>query len=166
MTECMPIASPPTSYRLEKLGCSGVICGPYLSIREPTALHRELSTGEVGAICVRGYPTFEGYEVFSESGATLDKSMFTSEGWFDTGDCGSLDNDGYLYITGRSKEIINKVCLASPCNFRRPSDFILQGGEVVSPFEIEEAVMLAAKDRVQVRSIVPIFKSCSWHARL
>jgi acyl-CoA synthetase (AMP-forming)/AMP-acid ligase II len=38
----------------------------------------------------------------------------------------------YLYITGRSKEIINK------------------GGEVISPFEIEEAIITAAKDRVKV----------------
>ena len=40
----------------------------------------------------------------------------------------------YLFITGRSKEIINK------------------GGEVISPFEIEEAIVTAAKDYVQVRS--------------
>jgi len=39
----------------------------------------------------------------------------------------------YLYITGRSKEIINK------------------GGEVVSPFEVEEAIVTAAKDYVKVR---------------
>lgn len=38
----------------------------------------------------------------------------------------------YLYITGRSKEIINK------------------GGEVISPFEIEEAIVTVAKDRVKV----------------
>ena len=41
----------------------------------------------------------------------------------------------YLYITGRSKEIINK------------------GGEVISPFEIEEAVTIAAKDRLKVCSL-------------
>jgi acyl-CoA synthetase (AMP-forming)/AMP-acid ligase II len=41
----------------------------------------------------------------------------------------------YLYITGRSKEIINK------------------GGEVISPFEVEEAIMVAAKDSVKVRGL-------------
>jgi acyl-CoA synthetase (AMP-forming)/AMP-acid ligase II len=49
----------------------------------------------------------------------------------------------YLYITGRSKEIINK------------------GGEVISPFEIEEAVVTAAKDYVKVwvsSSVTPEFR--------
>ncbi|EPQ56705.1 acetyl-CoA synthetase-like protein [Gloeophyllum trabeum ATCC 11539] len=129
MTECMPIASPPTTYQLDRPGCSGVACGPYLSIRDPADLERELPTGATGAVCVRGLPTFDGYEL--APGAPLDTSAFTREGWFDSGDMGCMDADGYLYITGRSKEIINK------------------GGEVVSPFEIEEAVVSAAKDRVK-----------------
>ena len=44
----------------------------------------------------------------------------------------SNEQPRYLYITGRSKEIINK------------------GGEVVSPFEVEEAIVTAAKDYVKV----------------
>jgi acyl carrier protein len=58
---------------------------------------------------------------------TLDKSCFR-DGWFDTGDLGYLDPDGYLYITGRSKEVINR------------------GGELISPFEVENAIMVAARD--------------------
>jgi acetyltransferase-like isoleucine patch superfamily enzyme/acyl carrier protein len=54
---------------------------------------------------------------------TLDKSVFNSNGWFDTGDLGYMDKDGYLYITGRSKEVINR------------------GGELISPFEVENAIM-------------------------
>jgi acyl-CoA synthetase (AMP-forming)/AMP-acid ligase II len=129
MTECMPIASPPPSYQLERPGCSGIACGPYLSIRDPANIDEELPTGKTGAICVRGFPTFEGYEV-SENGP-LDTSAFSKDGWFDSGDCGWMDADGYLYITGRSKEIINK------------------GGEVISPFEIEEAVMSVARDKIK-----------------
>jgi acetyltransferase-like isoleucine patch superfamily enzyme len=125
----MPIASPPTSYQLDRPGCSGIACGPHLSIRDPSNLERELPRGGYGAVCVRGIPTFEGYETSLQ--APLDTSMFSSEGWFDSGDMGSMDEDGYLFISGRSKEIINK------------------GGEVVSPFEIEEAVMTVAKDRVK-----------------
>ncbi|KAF9454453.1 hypothetical protein P691DRAFT_770641 [Macrolepiota fuliginosa MF-IS2] len=131
MTECMPIASPPQSYRLERPGCSGIACGPEVSIRDPSNAERELPQGRTGAVAVRGFPTFSGYEVSSDRNVPLDTSCFTSEGWFDTGDMGYMDKDGYLYITGRSKEIINK------------------GGEVISPFEIEEAIATAAKDRVK-----------------
>ncbi|KAJ6461738.1 acetyl-CoA synthetase-like protein [Mycena sanguinolenta] len=131
MTECMPIASPPTSYRLERPGCSGIPCGPYLSIRDPTNLERALPPHKTGAICVRGLPTFQGYELSPDPNVPLDTSAFTSEGWFDSGDMGHVDEDGYLFITGRSKEIINK------------------GGEVISPFEVEEAVVSAAKRYVK-----------------
>lgn len=129
MTECMPIASPPPSYRLERPGTSGVACGPHLSIRNPANIDEGLAVGTTGAICVRGLPTFKGYEVSPDS--PLDTSAFSKDGWFDSGDCGWMDADGYLYITGRSKEIINK------------------GGEVISPFEIEEAVMSVARDRIR-----------------
>ena len=128
MTECMPIASPPVTYKLERPGCSGVACGPDLSIRNQLDINTELERGQTGAICVRGVPTFSGYEM--ENGE-LDTSVFSKDGWFDSGDCGHMDQDGYLYITGRSKEIINK------------------GGEVVSPFEVEEAISQACKERVK-----------------
>ncbi|KAI0338447.1 acetyl-CoA synthetase-like protein [Trametopsis cervina] len=129
-TECMPIASPPTTYQLERPGCSGIACGPYLSIRDPLDLERELTTGQTGAVCVRGIPTFTGYETVADRSVPLDRSAFSTEGWFDSGDCGYMDKDGYLFITGRSKEIINR------------------GGEVISPFEIEEAILIVAKSRV------------------
>ena len=129
MTECMPIASPPTTYRLDRPGCSGIACGPHLSIRNPSNLELQLSSGATGAVCVRGVPTFEGYE--TDPDGPLDKSAFSSEGWFDSGDMGYMDDDGYLFITGRSKEIINK------------------GGEVISPFEVEEALTSVAGDRVK-----------------
>ncbi|KAJ7869391.1 AMP-dependent synthetase and ligase [Mycena leptocephala] len=127
MTECMPIASPPITYQLDRPGCSGIACGPYISIRDPSNLENAFPMGRTGAICVRGLPTFEGYEVSPDITVPLDTSAFTSEGWFDSGDMGHMDSDGYLFITGRSKEIINK------------------GGEVISPFEVEEAIVTAAK---------------------
>ncbi|KAJ7753545.1 acetyl-CoA synthetase-like protein [Mycena metata] len=131
MTECMPIASPPITYQLDRPGCSGIACGPYLSIRDPSNLENAFPADKTGAICVRGLPTFQGYEVSPDINVPLDTSAFTSEGWFDSGDMGHMDSDGYLFITGRSKEIINK------------------GGEVISPFEVEEAIMTAAKRYVK-----------------
>ena len=53
---------------------------------------------------------------------SMDDETFIFNGWFNTGDLGYFDNDGYLYITGRSKEVINR------------------GGEIISPMEVEEAV--------------------------
>ncbi|KAJ3795144.1 acetyl-CoA synthetase-like protein [Lentinula aff. detonsa] len=131
MTECMPIASPPTTYQLERPGCSGVACGPYLSIRDPSNIEYEMPRGKTGAVSVRGLPTFAGYETSPDINVPLDTSAFSSEGWFDSGDMGYMDDDGYLFITGRSKEIINK------------------GGEVISPFEVEEAIITAARDYVK-----------------
>ncbi|KAJ6584019.1 acetyl-CoA synthetase-like protein [Mycena vulgaris] len=112
---------------LDRPGCSGVACGPYLSIRDPSNLENAVPADTTGAICVRGLPTFQGYEVSPDIKVPLDTSAFTREGWFDSGDMGYMDSDGYLFITGRSKEIINK------------------GGEVISPFEVEEAILASTK---------------------
>jgi acyl-CoA synthetase (AMP-forming)/AMP-acid ligase II/serine acetyltransferase len=115
MTECMPISSPPASYELEKPGTSGVAVGPQIRI---FSNNFEIQTpGREGRICVRGRPCFGGY------GGGDQKSSFLQGGWFNTGDLGYLDQDGYLFITGRSKEVINR------------------GGEIISPLEVEEAVL-------------------------
>ncbi|KAJ3381630.1 hypothetical protein HDU84_004975 [Entophlyctis sp. JEL0112] len=123
MTECMPIASPPPTYALQKPGCSGVSVGPEIAIMRPAATAdfetRRMPAGEIGRIMVRGPPLFAGYE----DDDAANREAFTCDGFFDTGDMGFLDADGYLYITGRSKEIINR------------------GGETISPVEIEDAVL-------------------------
>ena len=122
MTECMPISTPPLDYRLERTGTSGISVGPDIAIFDEGGVPVEDST--VGRINVRGAPVFGGY---LKANNAIDKTCFTEDGWFDTGDLGYLDNAGYLYITGRSKEVINR------------------GGELISPFEIEEAVIAAAQ---------------------
>lgn len=94
MTECMPISTPPTTYQLDRPGGSGIACGPYLSVRDSSNIEKELPTGRTGAVCVRGLPTFQGYEVSPDE--PLDTSAFSSEGWFDSGDCGYMDADGYV----------------------------------------------------------------------
>jgi hypothetical protein len=122
MTECMPISTPPLNYALDRVGTSGIGCGPEISILDD--LDNPLPVGHVGRISVRGGPTFGGYL----KGGKIDKSAFNKDGWFDTGDLGSLDTDGYLYLTGRGKEVINR------------------GGELISPFEVEEAITIASQN--------------------
>ncbi|KAH6845794.1 hypothetical protein B0I37DRAFT_435284 [Chaetomium sp. MPI-CAGE-AT-0009] len=122
MTECMPISTPPIDYCLDRPGTSGLPTGPEVAISSTEGA--PLPTRSVGHICVRGGPLFQGY---LRPDGTLDKSCFR-DGWFDTGDLGYLDPDGYLFITGRSKEVINR------------------GGELISPFEVENSIMVAARD--------------------
>ncbi|PSR81726.1 hypothetical protein BD289DRAFT_32545 [Coniella lustricola] len=120
MTECMPISTPPVHYRLDRPGTSGTSIGPDLAILNGN--FEVMAPHTTGRICVRGEPLFPGY---LQPDGTLDRSAISEEGWFDTGDLGYLDQDGYLYITGRSKEVINR------------------GGELISPCEVEDAIMAA-----------------------
>lgn len=122
MTECMPITTPPLDYSLDRPGTSGVSAGPEIAILDGN--DKRLPADSTGRICVRGSPVFAGYLVSNQ----LDKSIFLKDGWFDTGDMGYLDRDEYLYVTGRSKEVINR------------------GGELISPFEVEAAIMAAAQN--------------------
>ena len=71
-----------------------------------------------GEVAIRGYVVFNGYEDAPDE----NKSAFIN-GWFRTGDIGYIDDEGYLYLTGRKKELINK------------------GGEKISPAEIDKALM-------------------------
>ena len=113
MTECMPISTPPQDYKLDRPGTSGLAVGPELAIYGD---EHPVPTGTVGRIMVHGLPLFSGYEDNPKANA----EAFNDAGFFDTGDLGYLDKDGYLFITGRSKEVINR------------------GGELISPFEVEE----------------------------
>ena len=121
MTECMPISTPHLNYQLERSGTSGVSVGPEIAILDGSG--HSLRNFDVGRIGVRGAAVFPGYLKFGR----LDTSVFTEDGWFDTGDMGYLDADGYLYLTGRNKEVVNR------------------GGELISPFEVEEAIMAASQ---------------------
>ena len=77
-----------------------------------------LSAGETGEIVVRGPSVMSGYANNPEA----NEAAFT-DGWFRTGDRGRTDSDGYLYVTGRMKEMINR------------------GGESISPREIDEVLL-------------------------
>ena len=138
MTECLPISTPPPSYSLSSHpASSGLPCGPRIRVFPPSS-SLPAQANERGRICVAGEPCFAGYEPSGSHRwpatappSTLDRSGFLDyeEGpWFDTGDLGFLDADGYLYVTGRAKEVINR------------------GGETLSPVEIEEALTKVLRD--------------------
>jgi acyl-CoA synthetase (AMP-forming)/AMP-acid ligase II len=77
-----------------------------------------LAPGERGEVVIKGPTVIDGYENNPEA----NRSAFT-DGWFRTGDEGFLDEEGYLFLTGRLKEQINR------------------GGEKISPLEVDEALL-------------------------
>jgi acyl-CoA synthetase (AMP-forming)/AMP-acid ligase II len=77
-----------------------------------------LGVGEIGEVVIRGETVFSGYEANPEANTAA-----FADGWFRTGDEGSFDEDGYLFLRGRSKEIINRA------------------GEKVSPGEVEDVLL-------------------------
>ncbi|MQF68997.1 long-chain fatty acid--CoA ligase [SAR202 cluster bacterium AD-804-J14_MRT_500m] len=78
----------------------------------------QLPPGTIGEVAARGPRVMTGY--WNDSKAT--RSIFR-DGWLITGDLGYQDKDGYLYLSGRSK------------------DFIKRGGEMISPEEIEQTII-------------------------
>jgi acyl-CoA synthetase (AMP-forming)/AMP-acid ligase II len=114
----MPISSPPLDYRLDRPGTSGKAVGPQLSIRDKDEGSTALPAGVMGRICVRGPPLFPGYEHDGNQaqeaegqveGEGVNKKGFVGDGWFDTGDLGYMDADGYLYITGRFSDTFSGI---------------------------------------------------------
>ena len=99
----------------QKPGAVGVPAGP--EVRIAHELENHLIEG-VGEVCISGPNVTPGYEANPEANA---KNFFEAEGkrWFRTGDQGAFDADGYLSLTGRLKEIINR------------------GGEKISPLEVD-----------------------------
>jgi acyl-CoA synthetase (AMP-forming)/AMP-acid ligase II len=79
---------------------------------------REVGADREGEICVKSPGVMQGY--YKNPEAT--RRVLSADSWLRTGDLGFLDRDGYLYITGRLK------------------DLIISGGENVSPVEVEEVL--------------------------
>ncbi len=97
-------------------GSVGVGTGVGVSVRDESGA--EVGTGAQGEVCVRGANVTRGYANNPEANATA----FWGE-WFRTGDQGVLTPDGYLTLTGRLKELINRA------------------GEKISPLEVDEALL-------------------------
>jgi acyl-CoA synthetase (AMP-forming)/AMP-acid ligase II len=92
---------------MTKPGTSGVAVGPEIAILNTSTLTL-LPIGQEGPICVRGNPCFRGYGKIANDPSAVVTDTFMKDGWFNTGDLGHMDEDGYLFITGRSKEVINR----------------------------------------------------------
>jgi acyl-CoA synthetase (AMP-forming)/AMP-acid ligase II len=108
---CNPL--PPRS---TKPGSVGIPTGIEVTILDKDG--NELPRGTRGEVSIKGPSVVDGYE----NNPTANAAAFTN-GWFRTGDEGMLDDDGYLFLTGRLKEQINR------------------GGEKISPLEIDDVVL-------------------------
>ncbi|MBP0465711.1 AMP-binding protein [Roseomonas sp. PWR1] len=122
----------------QRVGSEGrpVAAGTAMRIDQPDALG-------IGEILLRGPNVFSGYRNNPQANA----ASFTEDGWFRTGDLGRIDTDGFLHVTGRSKEVI-----------------VLGGGKNVMPEEVEAAyaadpvikeVAVLEKDGTLVALVVP-----------
>lgn len=117
MTEAThQMACNPMPPAVRKPGKVGIAAGPEIAIMDNDGAL--LPSGGLGEIVIRGANVTAGYE----NNPKANEEAFES-GWFRTGDQGVMDDEGYISITGRLKEIINR------------------GGEKVSPREVDEILM-------------------------
>ena len=117
MTEAShQMTSNPKPPAARKAGSVGRGTGVRIEIMDEAG--KLLATGERGEVVIQGPNVFSGYENNPEANA----KSFTN-GWFRTGDQGFLDEGGYLRLTGRLKELINR------------------GGEKIGPREIDEVLL-------------------------
>ncbi len=116
MTEAAPTVSYNHHYR-HKIGSVGTEV-PHVEIQIRDDSGNSLESGGVGEICVRGPNIMKGYL----DSPVMTREAFWKGGWFRTGDVGRFDEEGYLYIVDRIKEMI------------------ITGGENVYPREVEEVL--------------------------
>jgi long-chain acyl-CoA synthetase len=128
LTEASPVVSAHRLSGLRKLGSVGQpIPGVAVAILDDA--DRALPAGEIGEVCVRGPNVMLGYYRLPEETATTLRN-----GWLHTGDVGRLDEDGFLYIVERKK------------------DLIIRGGFNIYPREVEE--VLYAHPRVAEAAVI------------
>ena len=110
------ILSNPLPPGTRKVGSPGVATGNEVIIGDEA--QREVPRGQEGEVLVRGPNVMRGYLKDPEAS----QAALTPEGWLRTGDLGRMDEDGYVFITGRLKELI------------------IKGGENIAPREVDEAL--------------------------
>jgi amino acid adenylation domain-containing protein len=118
MTEAShQMASNPLPPRVPKPGSVGLPAGPEVTVVDSKG--QSLPSFERGEIVIRGANVTDGYL----ENPAANQNAFTAQGWFRTGDEGYLDDEGYLFLSGRLKEMINR------------------GGEKIAPREIDEVLL-------------------------
>jgi len=131
LTEGTTASSVNPAYGERRVGSIGLRL-PYANmkvmVREPGGV-REAAVNEIGSICIQGPSVFNGYLDESKN-----RDIWMKEGWFDTGDLGRQDAEGYFWLTGRAK------------------DLIIRGGHNIDPAMIEEP--LYRLEGVQVAAAV------------
>jgi acyl-CoA synthetase (AMP-forming)/AMP-acid ligase II len=123
---CTSTMNPPGARRIGSVGTT--LRGQRVQLREADGRMTD-EAGREGEICISGPTLMSGY-----LGAEDESRLAVSAGWLRTGDMGRFDADGYLYITGRIKDVI------------------IRGGENLSPAQIECAV--TADERVAACCVV------------
>ena len=100
-----------------KIGSPGVAVGNEIIIGDDN--QQEVARGVTGEILVRGANVMQGYLDQPEETA----KTITADGWLRTGDLGHMDEDGFVFVTGRIKELI------------------IKGGENIAPREVDEVLL-------------------------
>ncbi len=117
MTETSPVSTQtlPTDSLDRRVSTVGRV-GPHLEIQIVDEAGTQVQRGAPGELCTRGYSVMAGY--WNDPDKTAE--VIDSDGWMHTGDIAVMDDDGYLSVTGRIK------------------DMVIRGGENIYPREIEE----------------------------
>ncbi|WP_242393669.1 AMP-binding protein [Anaeromyxobacter oryzisoli] len=123
------VTSNPLPPARRKPGSVGIAFGNELRVVDASGA--PVALGEVGEVAIRGENVFGGY-----LGRSAGDPDGPRDGWFRSGDLGRLDADGYLYLTGRKSELINRA------------------GEKIAPREVEEVLHRAAG--VEVACVVGV----------
>ncbi len=116
---CGSCANPPAGERRPgSIGLPIPYCEVSIKVLDEQGQYlREARVNEIGNLCIRGATVFKGYLQASKNAG-----IWVDGDWFNTGDLGRIDADGYVWLTGRSK------------------DLIIRGGHNIDPQMIEEAL--------------------------
>ena len=104
---------------VRKIGSVGIPTGIDLQLFNIETGERMKNVNEMGEICIKGASVMEGYRKNEEA----NRHSFWPSQWFRSGDLGYFDKDGYLFLNGRIKELINRA------------------GEKISPQEIDQVLL-------------------------